>query len=200
MLKRRKQRASGDEAGFSLVELLVGMTIMMLVVGALLSAMESLTRAERTTSTRIDDEQAARLTLARFTHDVHGVASVLPQATLTDYASTVDLLLTDGTHVQWAYSASAHTVIRYLVAGDGSRQTTAMLPNLVNSVSQPVFAWGGAVTNDLLSAAWATTADVAHCATTIGATVAVSSRAGLAPQTETVRAAAPNQTPQGCGP
>lgn len=177
-----------DESGFSLVELVVAMGIMLLVVGALLSALDSLTSAERTTSAHIDDEQAGRLMLAQLSHDAHGTAAVLPQTTLAAYATTADLALTDGTHVRWAFDGVQQTLTRYLVT-DSTTQPTSVLPNASGS-----FAWSGAATP------WVTTADVAHCATSLGATISVSSRAGLTPQTETVQAALPNQTPQGCGP
>ena len=185
MLKKDER----DESGFSLVELVVAMGIMLLVVGALLSALDSLTGAERTTSTHIDDEQAGRLMLAQLSHDAHSTTSVLPQATLAAYATTADLPLPDGTHVRWAYDDIQKTLTRSLVAGDGTAAPTSVLPHASGS-----FSWSGAATP------WVTTADVAHCATSLSAIVSVSSRPGLTPQTETVQAALPNQTPQGCGP
>lgn len=178
-----------DESGFSLVELVVAMGIMLLVVGALLSALDSLTAAERTTSTHIDDEQAGRLALAQLSHDAHGAAQVLPQASLAAYATNADLTLTNGTHIRWSYDGAQKTLTRYLVAADDTTQPTSVLPNATGS-----FTWSGAATP------WVTTADVAHCATSLGATVSISSRLGLTPQTETVQVALPNQTPQGCGP
>jgi Tfp pilus assembly protein PilW len=186
---------SDPEAGFSLVELVVAMGIMLLVVGALLSALDSLTGAERTTSTHIDDEQSGRLALAQLGRDAHGSAHVLPQTTMAAYATTADLTLTDGSHVRWAYDGASKTLTRFLVAGDGTAQPSSVLPNATGS-----FVWSGAATTDLAGAPWATPGDVAQCARGLGATVSVSSRPGLTPQTESMEAALPNQTPQGCGP
>lgn len=97
-----------DERGFTLVELAVAMSIMLLVAGALLAALESGTTAERRASTRIDDEQTVTLTLAQLTHDVRN-ASALGQATNPDQ---VDLLFADGSEVRWWYDGNGHTLWR----------------------------------------------------------------------------------------
>ena len=97
-----------DERGFTLVELAVAMSIMLLVAGALLAALESGTTAERHASTRIDDQQAVSLTLAQLTHDVRN-ASDLGAATNPDQ---VDLMFANGGEVRWWYDSTGHTLWR----------------------------------------------------------------------------------------
>ena len=96
------------EKGFTLVELAVAMSIMLLVAGALFAALDSGTKAERTASTRIDDEQAVSLTLEQLSRDVR-TATVLLPATNPDQ---VDLGLLGGHEVRWWYDSLAGTLWR----------------------------------------------------------------------------------------
>jgi prepilin-type N-terminal cleavage/methylation domain-containing protein len=74
-----------DERGFTLVELAVAMSIMLLVAGALLAALESGTNAEHHASNRVDSEQSASLVLTQFARDVRNATSVI-RATRTTAA------------------------------------------------------------------------------------------------------------------
>jgi prepilin-type N-terminal cleavage/methylation domain-containing protein len=69
-----------DEEGFTLVELAVAMSILLLVAGALLAALDSGTSAEHHASNRIDSEQSANLVLAQFARDVRNASGVMRAA------------------------------------------------------------------------------------------------------------------------
>ena len=112
MLRREDQR------GFTLVELSVAMTLMLLVSGALLAALESGTTAERHASTRIDDEQSVRVVLAQFTHDVRN-ASSLPWIAPGTSDHQVDLEVA-GQHIRWWYDAAGHILHRQIDSGGGA--------------------------------------------------------------------------------
>ena len=100
-------RADGEK-GFTRIELGVAMSIMLLVAGALLAALESGTTAQHTASTRIDDEQTVALTLAELTHDVRN-ASALGPSTNPDQ---VDLMYANGGEVRWWYDSTGGTLWR----------------------------------------------------------------------------------------
>jgi len=125
---------TGDEKGFTLVELAVAMSIMLLVAGALLAALESGTTAEHNASTRIDDQQAVSLTLAQLTHDVRN-ASDLGQAT---NPNQVDLVFANGGEIRWWYDSTGHTLWRQVPdinhRGGWVRQPLANLTNGPGSV------------------------------------------------------------------
>jgi prepilin-type N-terminal cleavage/methylation domain-containing protein len=183
-----------DQAGFTLIELVVVTTLLLVVLGSILGMLESLTSAQATTSTRIDDAQSARLTLAQFSHDVRSAASVVAPPVPSDYATTVDVILNDSGHteVQWVYDPVAQTLTRNVVTS-GQPSATSVLDGVANGTGPPpVFAWLAADGTNLITAAWATTADVAHCAVVVQATVVYGIHRHLAPQTQQVQTALAN--------
>jgi type II secretory pathway pseudopilin PulG len=112
-----------DEGGYTLLELAVTMSILLLVLGGLLGALDSGTGAEHTASTRIDDEQAVAVVLAQFTRDVRNATAVEPVA-ITSLPTTIELVEPSGSGVQyvrWAIEASgsAFALTRYLAAAPG---------------------------------------------------------------------------------
>lgn len=64
-----------DERGFTLVELLVGMMIMLVVFSAVLGALETFARQSSTTDRRGDNQDLARTTLDRVTSGLRNVVS-----------------------------------------------------------------------------------------------------------------------------
>jgi prepilin-type N-terminal cleavage/methylation domain-containing protein len=192
----------GDETGFTLVELLVSMTILLVVLGSLLSVLESLTTSERRTSSRVDTEQAARLTLTQLARDLRESNPVQPQPDLTGYSAAVDVLL-DGPppqHIRWAYDPARATLTRYAVAGDGSQRATAVLGGVVNGAEGPgVFTWLDAAGRSMAAQTWATPDDVARCAREINVLLVLAAPAGLVTTTQTAQTALRNQaSPEGC--
>jgi prepilin-type N-terminal cleavage/methylation domain-containing protein len=99
-----------DQKGFTLVELAVAMSIMLLVAGALLAALESGTNAEHTASTRIDDEQTVSLTLAQLSHDVRNASALGDQSN----PNQVDLIYANGGRIHWWFDAVGHKLWRNL--------------------------------------------------------------------------------------
>jgi type II secretory pathway pseudopilin PulG len=182
------------EAGFTLIELVVVTTLLLLVLGSILGVLDSLTSAQATTSTRIDDEQAARLILAQFSHDVRSAASLVAPALPSDYATTVDVILDDpaSTEVRWVYDSAALTLTRNIVTG-GVPAPTAVLGGVANGLGpSPVFAWLASDGTNLNASVWATAADVAQCAVVIQATVIYGAHARIGLQTQRVQTALSN--------
>lgn len=169
------------EGGFTLVELLVTMTIFLLVSGSLLSALESGMRTERRTSQRIDDEQALRLTLAQLTHDVRSADSLVPtdRATLAD---ELDLVI-NGQHIQWRYDPTGAQLVRAVVT-DTTVSQGATLAGVVNGAA-PMFSLLGTGGQDLGAAPGMTGADEFRCAAAVRASVMSGAHPVVPPFTET---------------
>lgn len=187
----------GDERGFTLVELLVTMTVLMLVTGALLSALDSATRTERRASTRIDDEQAVRLVLAQLTRDVRGAAGVRPETTLPDQ---LDLDEVGGAHVRWSYDSAGarQTLTRSTVSGSGQATAGVSAGGLANTAGSvaPLSLLGR--TGDLATLAGGTAADAVRCAVAVQVQVVSAAHPPTAPFTETVVADLHPADLQGC--
>ena len=175
-----------DEAGYTLVELLVAMTVMLLVSGALLGALESATVTERRASGRIDDEQAVRLGLSQLERDVR--SSELLTADPSTLGSQLDLQVGPD-HVRWTYDPHASTLSRSVVT-DSSVTTGAVVPSVAVG-TDPMFALVGRDGRDLAILAGGTSLDQVRCAASVKVTVASAAHRGLAPFTETAVAPLP---------
>jgi prepilin-type N-terminal cleavage/methylation domain-containing protein len=154
--------APGDERGYTLIELLVTMSILMVVVGALFGALISGMHAESRASTRIDDEQAVGTVLAQFTHDVRSADGLGSGTQLPD---EVDLDEVGGGTVRWVFDPDAGLLTRYL----GS--TTGVHVDGLGSGT--AFALQDGAGNALGATAGDTAADVLDCAATVSVSVAV---------------------------
>jgi prepilin-type N-terminal cleavage/methylation domain-containing protein len=181
-----------DQRGFTLVELAVAMSLMLLVSGAILGALESGTNAERRASTRVDDEQAVRLVLAQFTRDVRNATSVggtsLPSL-------EVDLGYANGDAVAWTYDPSAHVLQRWLTPnGQPDPIAGVSIGGLTNTGT--VFAFLGADGTDLANPATnpsSSLVDLSTCTSTVAVSVISSAHPPAKPFTEA--ADAPVQAP-----
>ncbi len=176
----------GDERGFTLVELGVSMSILLLVAGALLFALESGTNAEHRASTRIDEEQSVRLVLAQFTRDMRNATSLQPNP--PRYSTKPDQIdvLQGSVHVRWWYNAAAHTLIRRTYdAGGGGHD--APLNGLTNA-SGTVLTVSAQDGTDLFTVPDGTLADVVRCGATAAVSVTSSAQPPSKPFTETAEA------------
>jgi len=173
--------ARRDEGGYTLVELLVTMTVFLLVSGTLLGALESGLRTERRASNRIDDEQAVRLVLAQFSRDVRGADAITP-ATLNALATEVDL--TSGTQsISWRYEPLAGRLSRTVTSGSSTTPGVSV-QGLANGAA-PVFRLLDRSGADLSAAPDNSAADAFRCAVGVEASVTSNAHPGVAPFSET---------------
>ena len=166
------------------------MSVLLLVLGALLSGLESMTSAERTTSGRVDDEQSLRLTLSQLTRDVRDADTIEAQPSLSAYATTLDVQLA-GAHVRWIFDPAAHSLSRLVVGDDSSAQATAV----ESGVAGATFTWFDAAGRSVATQPWATPGDVAACVTEVGVIATLSAAPHRAGVTESVQTAVRNQHP-----
>ena len=208
LLGRYQPSGVGDEAaiegGFSLIEMVVVVSILMLVMGALLGALESMTTSERRTSSRVDDEQNIRFVAYALTRDLRAANPVLVTPAVPGLHNEVDLCLGDvvgtslacaagQTQVRWVYDSAAATLTRYTVVGL-TQTSTQVLSGVANASTAPVFAWyGRAHAGDLAVAPDMSPTDVANCAASVQVTIVAGSRVGLAPITESSEVGLRNQ-------
>ena len=92
---RNGHRTLAHEQGFTLVELLISMVILMIVLGAIAQAFASASKAEVDQANRASDQQNARQALERLRLDIHCALSAQPaSAILNGSGSTTGYLLT----------------------------------------------------------------------------------------------------------
>jgi prepilin-type N-terminal cleavage/methylation domain-containing protein len=178
---------SADQRGFTLVELAVAMSLLLLVSGALLAALESGTAAERHASTRIDDEQSVQLVLAQFSRDARNATAMAfpnpapPSPPPPWPPDEVDLTEPSGA-VAWVYEPATGVLQRELDGVAGI--SIGGLTNLPGTV----FEFSSLDSGNLLVDSSATQSDVATCAMTVVASVTSQAHPPSRPFTETVSA------------
>jgi prepilin-type N-terminal cleavage/methylation domain-containing protein len=119
-------RRSREERGFTLVELIVTMAIMLFVITALVQLMTSGTRAENDLNLRFQAQEAARLGLDVFRREVHNACA----ATVSGGGTQVTLMTNDQSTrgsfpcnvvgSNWCTSGSGTRFQLYRQAGSGA--------------------------------------------------------------------------------
>ena len=88
-----RTRIRAGEAGFTLPEMLASMTILLVVLGGILTPLVSATKAQVDLTTRFQNQETARLALGTFQRDVHCATGMSPTSGAT---TTVTFTLLSG--------------------------------------------------------------------------------------------------------
>ncbi len=115
----RRRMRQGDESGFTLIELIVTVTILPLVVGGIAVALLSVFGLQNQTTNRIGDSNDVLISSSLFNKDVQSAQQIETSTTPACGNSTQTQLL----GMQWALDAngSYDTVVSYvLTAGNGA--------------------------------------------------------------------------------
>lgn len=92
---RNAREAARSEHGYTLLELLITMLILLIVIGALADGFASASKAEVDQTHHASDQQAARQALARMRVDIHcALSAQTPTAILDGSGNTTGYLLT----------------------------------------------------------------------------------------------------------
>jgi type II secretory pathway pseudopilin PulG len=145
------------EAGFTLMELLLATTLMLIVLGATLTTLDEFSRSTRTTEDQNDAQQQARQAMTQLARELrnHAVANTAAPEGIA-LATPHDLIFETVGASRPAGSANTANVqrIRYCLDsldGKGSRLwvqtqswTTAGAPPVPTAIGCPSVLWGGA--------------------------------------------------------
>lgn len=124
------RRALG-QAGYTLIETLVVMTLLVIVIGAIADGFTNASKTETDQTARADDQQAARQVLERLRQDIHCASSAIIGPTLDSFGVpivpagytlnlTVDpthcpLVTKNSSGVQWCTVSVGGSTTRYLL-------------------------------------------------------------------------------------
>jgi prepilin-type N-terminal cleavage/methylation domain-containing protein len=182
VLSPRRHRAH-DEAGFTLVELMIAMVITSVVMASLAGLLTSQSKAERRLSILTDNQEAARLALVELQQDLRSAEPLVALDTSTDYASHVRLLhldFTTGTKTlfQWRLDPITHDLVREVLDDTGAvTATTYRLGGVVDTQPFHYFEQGGVE----LSPTSANPSVIAECTIRIRITLHAAPGKGPAP-------------------
>ncbi len=202
----RKRRADRSEDGFSVVEVTVVVMILMLVLTAFYSLLETLTKHEHRTQALVGNEQAVRFFINELAREIRSSNPMQTQVTsdADTYTNSIELALgpsdSPQTYVRWVYDEPTQTVSRMILSGPGGTPTTttAKLDRVRNvETGTPFLQYYNQHGQDLVALGIAD--DVANCAIRVRITVTSDSNPGPTPFTEIVDAELRNRLPGGVG-
>lgn len=128
-LARQRIKQLGSDAGMTLVEMVVAITLFMLILGAALSALDSGTNAERGQQARHDALLELRQAMTQLTKELRQATAIDPDS--TNRLLEIDTLVsgvpthviyeqvgTDTLHLERRVGASAQTLVTNMVPTD----------------------------------------------------------------------------------
>ena len=135
-----------DEQGFTLVELLVAMTLMVIVLGAVLTTFAGFHRQTRDTGLRAESQAAARNAVDRLVRDLrNAVSSGAPIITSVERADPTDLVFqTIDTATPSGANARGIKRVRYCLESSGSSGKMWLHTETTTSAALPAAIPGGA--------------------------------------------------------
>ena len=186
--------ATGDESGFTTLELMVVTLILGVVIAIAGSALVSLMNTASRNEAMVADEQLDSNALAQMARDIRSAGSIaFPSgATLADTSNEVELvdnLPAGGTStVLWTYNPVASTLTRQVLVGSTFQTSQGPVPRVANPSGTPLFTYYDGVSGADISAT--NPSNIAQCTTAITVNVYVSAAiAGVSPVSESEQVA-----------
>jgi hypothetical protein len=184
--------------------------MLLVVMGAILGPLDTLTRSENRTQALVQNEQNVRFIMDRIARDIRASNPLVAFTTKSTYANQIEMLLgpAGGTQqvVRWIYDTNALTLTRQVMSDTtpgatvvSTGATIIRVRNAQQSPAVPVFAYYGQHEEDLVAASRFTAADVANCALRVRITILSDSNPGPQPFTENLDVELRNLLPGGVG-
>jgi type II secretory pathway pseudopilin PulG len=202
-----------DEAGFTLIEIVIATGILMLVLGMFFSTLISLTRSEDRAQRLVANEQNVRFELDQLAREIRAANPIVILGTTSAYSNQIEMVLgsTGGTQtvVRWTYDTDPHSStyekLSRQVMSDSSDTATVLntswyLIRVRNAESaKPIFTYYDAAEQDMVQDGDYTNTDIANCAIRVHIELSSDSMPGPLPFTETQDVELRNRLPGGTG-
>jgi type II secretory pathway pseudopilin PulG len=219
LLALRYRARRDDQRGFTVIEVTIATSIMMVVLAMFFSTLVSLTRSEDRSQRLVSNEQNVRFELDQLAREVRAANPMVPLPNPTgpaDYSNEIEFVLgpTGGTRtvVRWLYDTAKEEMVRQVLSDTSSTATVvgqSFFLNRVRNVEKgvPVFTYYGEFNEDLVATAIANGAsaqaaqDVGNCAVRVHIQLMSDSNPGPVPFSETQDVEVRNRLPGniGCG-
>jgi type II secretory pathway pseudopilin PulG len=202
-----------SEAGFTLVELVMAMMILMVVLALFFNMLVSLTKTEQRAQALVANEQDVRFELTQLAREVRAANPLVVLPTTDQYSNQITLILgpTGGTQevVRWNYDTDpdSPTYLRLAreVMTDSSFSATVVsrswfLTRVRNlEIGKPIFTYHDAENQDMVADGDYTNSDIANCAIRVHIELSADSNPGPLPFTEIQDVELRNRLPGGTG-
>jgi len=212
----RLRRGRSDERGFTITEVMVATSILLIVLVIVFGMLVSLTRNESRSQALVGNEQNVRFEIDQLAREIRAANPLVPllnATTAADYDNQIEMVLgpTGGTQtvVRWTYDTTAEQMVRQVMSGTSSTATVlsqafylARVRNVENGT--PVFVYYGQHNEDLVAQTLAddgNTHDAANCAIRVHIQISSDSNPGPLPFTQSQDVEVRNRLPGnvGCG-
>jgi prepilin-type N-terminal cleavage/methylation domain-containing protein len=196
-------RSRREQSGFSLVEMMISMTIMSILIGTLLGSMDIATRGQNRQEALVANQETVRQALLEMDRDLRDANPIESLATPSLYPSQVETadIAPDGTTEFVLWQLSDTTVTRSLLSAPNGTtlSTQTVLTNVTNnSTGTSLFRYFNSA-NSELTPANNTAGDFSNCAVRILITVSAASDPGPVPFSESSDVEIRNRLPGGIG-
>ncbi len=215
-VRPRLPRTRAEEDGFTIVEVMVATSILLLVLALVLGSLDSLTRNENRSQALVSNEQNVRFELDQLAREIRAANPLVPLLNATSaatYSNQIEMVLgpTGGTQqvVRWTYDTAALLMVRQVMSGTSSTATVLSQSFFLTRVRNvetgtPVFTYYGQHNEDLVAQTLSnngSTHDAANCAIRVHIVITSDSNPGPLPFTETQDVEVRNRLPGnvGCG-
>jgi len=217
-LRQRIQRARADEHGYTIVEVMMATSILLIVLVIVFGMMVSLTRNESRSQALVGNEQNVRFELDQLSREIRAANPLVPllnATTAATYENQIEMVLgpNGGTQtvVRWTYDTVNERMVRQVMSGTSSTATVVAqsfyLARVRNVESgTPVFTYYGQQGEDLVAQSLALAApehthDAANCAIRVHIQISSDSNPGPLPFMQTQDVEVRNRLPGnvGCG-
>ena len=215
-LRRRLRQARADEGGFTIIEVMVATSILLVVLALVFGSLVSLTRSEDRSQRLVSNEQNVRFELDQLAREIRAANPLVPLLNATSaaaYDNQIEMVLgpTSGTQqvVRWTYDTTTLQMVRQVMSGTSSTATVVSqsfyLARVRNvDTNTPVFTYYGQHNEDLVAQTLANDGnlhDAANCAIRVHIELSSDSNPGPLPFTQTQDVEIRNRLPGnvGCG-
>lgn len=218
MLSRERQDLTDDreEDGFTIIEVVIATSILLIVLAMFFNTLVSLTKSEDRAQRLVGNEQNVRFELDQMAREIRAANPLVPLPNASGpatYENQIELVLgpTGGTQqvVRWTYDTVKEQMVRQLMSDTSSSATVLAQSFYLNRVrnvetSLPIFVYYGQHGEDLVAQTVANNGyvhDPANCAVRVHIVLTSDSNPGPVPFTETQDVEVRNRLPGnvGCG-
>ena len=216
MHARTISHRQSDEDGFTIIEVMIASSIMVVVLTMFFATLVSLTRSEDRSQRLVSNEQNVRFELDQLAREIRAANPIVPllnAATAADYSNQIEIVLgpTGGAQkvVRWTYDGTTEKMSRELMTDTSSTATVVSRSFFLFRVrnvetATAVFTYYGQHNQNLVSQTLTNGGylhDPANCAVRVHIVLTSDSNPGPVPFTETQDVEVRNRLPGnvGCG-
>lgn len=200
---RPDQRDGPDQRGFTLVELMVSMTIMTIIIGTLLGSLDIATRGQGRQNALVADQETVRQAMLEMDRDFRDANPINALASASSYPSemaTTDIAPNGSTEfILWQLSGTTLTRSILSAPNGTTVSTQTVLTNVTNNATGTTLYRYFNSAGTELTPSNNTAGDFANCTIRILITVAAASDPGPEPFSESSDVEIRNRLPGGIG-